>query len=89
MVAIHVIITALNCCLQKQGDEQISSNHESAFPVAAVAIGVWCECPAVGELLLAHFHRRCPYLVPYHVPKKEGQTSEQYYRWVTNSCHNL
>ena len=67
---------------QKQGDEQISSNHESAFPVAAVAVGVWSECPAVGDLLLAYFHRRCPYLVPYHVPKQAGQTSEQYYRCV-------
>ena len=74
---IHSIIF-----FQKQGDEQISSNHESAFPVAAVAVGVWSECPAVGDLLLAYFHRRCPYLVPYHVPKQPAQTSEQYYRCV-------
>ncbi|CAH1273773.1 GLE1 [Branchiostoma lanceolatum] len=52
----------------KQGVEQIASNHESAFPIAAVAVGVWIEFPDVGELLMAHFHRACPYIVPFYPP---------------------
>ena len=65
---------------QKQGEEQVSSNHDTAFPIAAVAVGLWVEFPDVGDAILAHFYRCCPYLVPYYIPKKEDQTSEDYYR---------
>ncbi|XP_014670144.1 PREDICTED: nucleoporin GLE1-like [Priapulus caudatus] len=64
----------------RQGDEQVASNHESAFAIAAVAVEIWCKFPSVGDLILAHFQRKCPYLVPYYVPREEGQTDEQYYR---------
>lgn len=53
---------------------------ESAFPIAAVTAGIWAEFPDVGEIILAHFIMKCPYLVPYYIPKVEGQTDEDYYR---------
>lgn len=58
----------------------MSSNHESAFAIASVAVGVWCEHPDVGELMLAHFHKLCPYIVPYYKQLLKGQTEEDYYR---------
>ena len=65
---------------QKQAEEeQVSSNHELTFVMAAVAVGVWCEHPDLGELLLAHFHIKCPYLVPYYQLQREGQSSMDYY----------
>ncbi|XP_019614919.1 PREDICTED: nucleoporin GLE1-like [Branchiostoma belcheri] len=64
----------------KQGVEQIASNHESAFPIAAVAVGVWMEFPDVGDLLLAQFHRACPYIVPFYPPRMDGQTDEDFYK---------
>ncbi|XP_078611689.1 uncharacterized protein LOC144882047 [Branchiostoma floridae x Branchiostoma japonicum] len=64
----------------KQGIEQIASNHESAFPIAAVAVGVWMEFPDVGELLMAHFHRACPYIVPFYPPRLDGQSDEEFYK---------
>ncbi|ELU04060.1 hypothetical protein CAPTEDRAFT_225594 [Capitella teleta] len=71
----------------KQGDEQVSSKSEAAFPFAAVAAGVWAQYPDVGNMLLAFFHRKCPYTVPYYPSKKDQQTSEEYwtslgYRYV-------
>ncbi|KAL5010820.1 hypothetical protein ScPMuIL_013125 [Solemya velum] len=65
--------------LVKKGSEQVSSIHESAFAIAAVATGLWCEHSDIGDLLLAQFHSKCPYTVPYYIPKAEGQTMEQYH----------
>ena len=66
--------------LQKQGDEQVSSNHESAFAFAAIALALWQEIPDMGELLQHHFYRSSPFLVPYHIAKKEEQSLEDYYK---------
>jgi nucleoporin GLE1 len=51
---------------------------EAAFPLAAVAIGVWSRCPEVGELLLAHFHSMCPCLVPLYIQKTSDMTEVDY-----------
>ncbi|XP_076364569.1 gle1 RNA export mediator [Tachypleus tridentatus] len=66
--------------LVSQGEGQIASKHESAFAVAGVIVGLWCNYPDLGDLILAHFYTRCPYLVPYYVPQQEGQSEEDYYR---------
>ncbi|XP_071479227.1 mRNA export factor GLE1-like [Diadema antillarum] len=66
--------------LVKQGDEQISSNHEFAFPFAAIILALWQEIPDFGDLVLYHFYQRCPFLLPYHIPKKEEQSLEDYYK---------
>ncbi|XP_013778392.1 nucleoporin GLE1-like [Limulus polyphemus] len=63
-----------------QGEGQIASKHESAFAVAGVIVGLWCDYPDLGDLIMAHFYTRCPYLVPYYVPQQEGQSEEDYYR---------
>jgi nucleoporin GLE1 len=47
---------------------QVSSQHESAFPLAAVATAVWQLLPEVGQLLMAHFYSICPYTVPFCIP---------------------
>lgn len=64
----------------KQGEEEVASNHLAAFPIAVVASGVWELHPNVGELILAHLHKMCPYSVPYYPPMKEGMSIEEYQR---------
>ncbi|XP_071946589.1 mRNA export factor GLE1-like [Antedon mediterranea] len=66
--------------LVKQGDEQVSSQHESAFVYAALTVAIMCEFPDMRPLVLAHFYKNCPYLVPYYIPKQESQTSEEYFK---------
>lgn len=61
-----------------QGARQISSNFNSAFAFGAVALGIWSKAPEVGKLIMANFYLSCPYLVPYYVPKKEGQSTAEY-----------
>ena len=61
-----------------QGAKQISSSFNSAFAFGAVALGIWSQFPEVGKLILAHFYLACPYLVPYYMPKKEGQSTAEY-----------
>ncbi|XP_052717759.1 mRNA export factor GLE1-like [Crassostrea angulata] len=60
----------------KKGEEQVSSIFESAFPLAAVTVGILAEHPDIKDLLLAHFQLMCPYTVPYHIPRQEGQSTK-------------
>ncbi|KAL7828534.1 hypothetical protein SRHO_G00321680 [Serrasalmus rhombeus] len=62
----------------KQGEEEVASHHEAAFPIAVVASGVWELHPKVGDLILAHLHKKCPYAVPHYPPMKDGTTMEEY-----------
>ncbi|XP_034452738.1 nucleoporin GLE1 [Hippoglossus hippoglossus] len=62
----------------KQGEEEVASHHEAAFPIAVVASGIWELHPRVGDLLLAHLHKKCPYAVPHYPPMKDGTSVEEY-----------
>ncbi|CAH2316282.1 nucleoporin GLE1 [Pelobates cultripes] len=64
----------------KQGEEEVASHFEAAFPIAAVASGIWELHPRVGDLLLAHLHKKCPYSVPFYPAYKEGTPFEDYQR---------
>ncbi|XP_026199992.1 nucleoporin GLE1 [Anabas testudineus] len=64
----------------KQGEEEVASHHEAAFPIAVVASGVWERHPRVGDLILAHLHKKCPYAVPHYPPMKDGTPVEEYQR---------
>ncbi|XP_008298095.1 mRNA export factor GLE1 [Stegastes partitus] len=64
----------------KQGEEEVASHHEAAFPIAVVASGVWELHPQVGDLILAHLHKKCPYAVPHYPPMKEGTSVDEYQR---------
>uniref|UniRef100_A0A8C6TZV4 mRNA export factor GLE1 n=1 Tax=Neogobius melanostomus TaxID=47308 RepID=A0A8C6TZV4_9GOBI len=61
----------------KQGEEEVASHFEAAFPIAAVASGVWELHPAVGELFLAHLHKKCPYSIPYLPQRKHSASAEE------------
>uniref|UniRef100_UPI00358DDB86 mRNA export factor GLE1 isoform X2 n=1 Tax=Myxine glutinosa TaxID=7769 RepID=UPI00358DDB86 len=63
-----------------QGEEEVASHHEAAFPLAAVACGVWEEYPTFGQLLLAALNRRCPYVVPRHLARLSTQSQDDYFR---------
>ncbi|XP_008333866.1 mRNA export factor GLE1 [Cynoglossus semilaevis] len=64
----------------KQGEEEVASHHEAAFPIAVVASGVWERHPQVGDLIHAHLHKKCPYAVPHYPPMKDGTSVEEYQR---------
>ncbi|RZF36558.1 hypothetical protein LSTR_LSTR010669 [Laodelphax striatellus] len=63
-----------------QGDQTVSSKPEAAFAIAGIAVSLWHEFPEFGALLLAHFQRECPYLIPALMPQLEGQSDEEYYK---------
>nr|XP_023020424.1 nucleoporin GLE1 [Leptinotarsa decemlineata] len=62
-----------------QGDLMVSSNPDSAFCYASVMSSLWNEFPTFGQLLLAHFYKSCPYLVPYCIPREVGESDEEFY----------
>ncbi|XP_051964023.1 mRNA export factor GLE1 [Xyrauchen texanus] len=64
----------------KQGEEEVASHHEAAFPIGVVASGMWELHPKVGDLILAHLHRMCPYAVPHYPPMKDGMSVEEFQR---------
>ncbi|KAK2493435.1 hypothetical protein MC885_020673 [Smutsia gigantea] len=67
----------------KQGEEEVASHREAAFPITAVASGIWEFHPKVGTLILAHLHKKCPYSVPFYPAFKEGMASEDYQRMLS------
>ncbi|KAK9512146.1 hypothetical protein O3M35_000632 [Rhynocoris fuscipes] len=64
----------------KLGEQVVSSKPDAAFAIAAVTVAIWIEFPDFGKLLLAHFYRRCPYLIPVYWKLEENQTEEEYYK---------
>jgi nucleoporin GLE1 len=74
--------------LVMQGAQQVSSNPQSAFLYAAVIVGIWTAFPDVGKLILAHFHRSYPYLVPYYMPQVEDQSNNDYHKALGYSVNN-
>ncbi|XP_075041228.1 mRNA export factor GLE1 [Mixophyes fleayi] len=66
----------------KQGEEEVASHHEAAFPIAVVASGIWELHPKVGDLFLAHLYKKCPYAVPFYPGFKEGTPMEEYQRML-------
>ncbi|XP_009683310.2 mRNA export factor GLE1 isoform X2 [Struthio camelus] len=65
-----------------QGEEEVASHHEAAFPIAVVASGIWEIHPRVGDLILAHLHKKCPYSVPFYPAFKDGTSLEEYQRML-------
>lgn len=61
-----------------QGETTISSNPQAAFPVASVIVSLWKHIPEFGQLFLAYCFKECPFLVPYFIPQKKGQSIEEY-----------
>lgn len=58
----------------------MSSKPEAAFPIAAIAVALWNESPEFGELLLANFRVKCPFIVPAFFPRLTGQSDMEYYK---------
>ncbi|XP_063792585.1 mRNA export factor GLE1 [Pseudophryne corroboree] len=66
----------------KQGEEEVASHHEAAFPIAMVVSGIWELHPRVGDLFLAHLYKKCPYAVPYYPSLKQGTSTEDFHRML-------
>uniref|UniRef100_A0A0V0GAY6 mRNA export factor GLE1 n=1 Tax=Triatoma dimidiata TaxID=72491 RepID=A0A0V0GAY6_TRIDM len=64
----------------KQGEQVVSSKPHAAFAIAAVTVALWIDFPDFGKLLLAHFYRKCPYLIPAYWEREENESEEEYYR---------
>ena len=65
-----------------QGPTQVASSFKAAFPIAAVVLGVWSSFPDVGELLMAHMYTKCPYTVPFYIPKTKEISTPEYCKLV-------
>jgi len=66
--------------LRQQGEDVVSSNPQAAFSAATLAIAVWDKFPEFGYLLLAYIFETCPFLVPLHPQRPEGQSDKDWYQ---------
>ncbi|KAM4696478.1 mRNA export factor GLE1 [Rhinophrynus dorsalis] len=66
----------------RQAEEEVSSHHDAAFPLAMVISGIWELHPKVGDLFLAHLHRKCPYAVPFNPMYKKGLPLDEFKRML-------
>ena len=71
-------INLLAAKLVRQGEDQVASSIQAAFPVAALAVGLWTEFKEVGHHLLAHFYSVCPVLVPMYVSRTKDMSEAEY-----------
>lgn len=72
--------------LVQQGSQQVSSSHSSAFPIAAVIVGIWSSFPDIGDLILAQFCDQCPFLVPFYIPRTAELTDVEYFASLGYQC---
>ncbi|XP_071310120.1 mRNA export factor GLE1 [Agelaius tricolor] len=72
----------------KHGEGEVSFHHDSAFPIAVVLSGIWELHPRVGDIFLAHLHKKCPYSVPFYPARKEGTSMEEYQRMLGYEVHD-
>ncbi|KAM4893449.1 LOW QUALITY PROTEIN: mRNA export factor GLE1-like [Sylvia borin] len=71
----------------RHGEGEVSFHHDSAFPIAVVLSGIELH-PRVGDVFLAHLHKKCPYSVPFYPAWKEGTTVEEYRRMLGYEVHD-
>ncbi|KFQ21190.1 Nucleoporin GLE1, partial [Mesitornis unicolor] len=72
-----------------QAEEEVASHHGAAFPIAVLASGIWEVHPRVGELFLAHLHKKCPYSVPFYPALEEGASVEECHRMLGYKVKDL
>lgn len=58
----------------------MASNVEIAYPVAALAVGLWCRFPDLGDILEGHFYKRCPALIPVFFSRSAVASNSEYLR---------
>lgn len=63
-----------------QGDLIVSSKPETAFCLAAVLTALWIDLPEFGKLVLAHFQKEVPYLVPMYPVMVQAQSDQDYFK---------
>uniref|UniRef100_A0A674HQD0 mRNA export factor GLE1 n=1 Tax=Taeniopygia guttata TaxID=59729 RepID=A0A674HQD0_TAEGU len=74
--------------ISRHGEGEVSFHHDSAFPIAVVLSGIWELHPRVGDIFLAHLHKKCPYSVPFYPAWKEGTSMEEYQRMLGYEVHD-
>ncbi|TRZ13404.1 hypothetical protein HGM15179_013707 [Zosterops borbonicus] len=72
----------------RHGEAEVSFHHYSAFPIAVVLSGIWELHPQVGDIFLAHLHKKCPYSVPFYPAWREGTSMEEYQRMLGYEVHD-
>ena len=66
--------------LRQQGEDVVSSNPQAAFSAATLALALWDKFPEFGHLLLGYIFETCPFLVPLHPQRPEGQSDKDWYQ---------
>lgn len=62
----------------EKAEDTVAARPETAFQYAYLIIEVMQQVNAFDEILIAQFHEKCPYTIPYYKAKAADQTKEQY-----------
>ncbi|KAJ1667745.1 hypothetical protein EV178_001213 [Coemansia sp. RSA 1646] len=66
----------------KQAEKEVSVAHHAAFPLAAATVLVMRRFPQLADMLLVRLVKKCPYVIPEYVARKDGQSVEEYLRSI-------
>ncbi len=48
-------------------------------------MAIWIDFPDLKPVLLAHFMKKCPYIIPAYWPQFKGQSEKEFYLYVLTS----
>ena len=51
---------------------QIAAHRDSCYSFANVVVALMAKYPDFVPIMLAHFHKSCPYTVPCYIPRFPG-----------------
>ena len=77
-LAIEFCLNYLARKIVEKGENTVESRPKTAFQYAQLAMIIVNQHPIFKNILIGHFFDKCPYVVPYHKPKPQNQSIEDY-----------
>jgi len=71
-VAYLYLLSHVSKSLLHQAENEVLAKAEAAFPLAKLVIGLMLRGhAALGEILIARFVKKCPWVLPFYPAKRQ------------------
>jgi nucleoporin GLE1 len=71
-IAYMYLLSHISKALLHQAENEVLAKAEAAFPLAKLVVGLMLRGhAALGEVLIARFVKKCPWVLPFYPAKRE------------------
>jgi nucleoporin GLE1 len=75
-IAYMYLLSHISKALLHQAENEVLAKAEAAFPLAKLVVGLMLRGhAALGEVLIARFVKKCPWVLPFYPAKREVSLS--------------